>query len=76
LHDTVKLEAWGIAAVPVATTEFRTAARAQGSALGRADLDCVYVPHPIQDQTPAEIAERADLAIDEILAKLVGELVK
>jgi len=52
------------------------AARAQGSALGRADLDCVYVPHPIQDQTPAEIAERADLAIDEILAKLVGELVK
>ena len=39
----MKLESLGIAAVPVATREFMTAARAQAGALGRADLDAVYV---------------------------------
>ena len=37
----------GIAAVPVATHEFMTAARAQAAALGRPEFDAVYVPHPI-----------------------------
>jgi hypothetical protein len=48
-----------------------TAARAQASALGRPDLDAVYVAHPIQDQTRDEIESRAALAIDEIAARLV-----
>ena len=67
---TMKLESLGIAAVPVATDEFRTAARAQASALGRADFDAVYVTHPIQDQTPQEIAARAEAVIDELIARL------
>lgn len=54
----------------MATTEFATAARAQASMLGRADFDAVYVPHPIQDQTPREIAERADAVIEEIASRL------
>ena len=49
-----------------------TAARAQASALGRPDLDAVYVAHPIQDQTRKEIEERAALVVDEIAARLVG----
>jgi hypothetical protein len=40
------------------------------SALGRADLDAVYVEHPIQDQTPQEIAAKAESVIDEIVARL------
>jgi hypothetical protein len=48
----------GIAAVPVATHEFMTAARAQAAALGRPAFDAVYVQHPIQDQTKAEIEAR------------------
>jgi alkanesulfonate monooxygenase SsuD/methylene tetrahydromethanopterin reductase-like flavin-dependent oxidoreductase (luciferase family) len=71
LHDTLKLEAMGIAAVPVATHEFMAAARAQAAALGRAEFDAVYVRHPIQDQTKAEIEARADLVIDELIARLV-----
>jgi len=59
--------------VPIATQEFMTAARAQASALGRPDLDAVYVAHPIQDQTREEIEERAALVIDDIVARLVGE---
>jgi hypothetical protein len=70
LHDTVKLETLGIAAVPVATHEFMTAARAQAGALGRADLDAVYVEHPIQDQTPQEIAAKAEAVISEIVGRL------
>ena len=71
MHDTLKLENDGIPAVPVATTEFITPARAQAAALGRPDFDAIYVPHPIQDQTPAEIHARADAAIDEIIARLL-----
>ncbi len=70
MHDTIKLEGLGLAAVPVATREFMTAARAQAGALGRADFDAVYVEHPIQDQTPQEIAAKAEAIVDEIVARL------
>jgi len=72
LHDTIKLESLGIPTVPVATHEFRTAARAQASQLGRPDLDAVYVEHPIQDQSRAEIEARAERAVEEIVARLTA----
>jgi len=72
LHDSTKLESLGIPAIPVATIEFMTAARAQASALGRADLDAVYVAHPIQDQTSEEIEARAEAVLDEIARRLTN----
>lgn len=57
-------------AVPVATNEFMPPARIQAGALGRAGFDAVYVPHPIQDQTPQQIAARADAAVEEIVRRL------
>jgi hypothetical protein len=72
LHDSTKLESLGVAAVPVATHEFMTAARAQASALGRPEFDAVYVAHPIQDQTKGEIEARAEAVIEEIVARLTG----
>lgn len=60
----------GIAATPVATHEFMTAARAQAAALGRPEFDAVYVPHPIQDQTRAEIEAKADAVVEEIVMRL------
>jgi hypothetical protein len=45
--------------------------RCKISALGRADLDAIYVEHPIQDQTPREIAAKAEAVIDEIIARLI-----
>ncbi|MFN0122726.1 MAG: hypothetical protein ACKV2V_19685 [Blastocatellia bacterium] len=62
----------GIPAVAVATTEFMTAARAQARALGRADMDAIYVPHPIQDQTPGEIHARAAAVFAEIQTRLTS----
>ena len=44
--------------------------RCKISALGRAKLDALYVEHPIQDQTPQEIAAKAEAAIGEIVARL------
>jgi hypothetical protein len=72
LHDTVKLEGMGIPSVAVATDEFRTAARAQAAALGRTGFEPVFVEHPIQDQTRAEIEARADRAVGEIVSRLCG----
>ncbi len=72
MHDGIRLEAQGVPAVAVATLEFRTAARAQAGALGRPDLDAVYVAHPIQDQTPEAIAARADGVLEELVARLTG----
>jgi len=60
----------GLPSVPVATHEFMTAARAQAAALGRPEFDAVYVPHPIQDQTKAEIEAKADAALEEVVARL------
>ena len=56
----------------VATVEFIDGAVAQARALG-ADPAAVYVEHPIQDRTDAEMTAIADKAIDEILANLVRE---
>jgi hypothetical protein len=71
LHDTLKLENMGVPSVPVATHEFMTAARAQAAALGRPEFDAVYVPHPIQDQTKAQIEAKADAVLEEVVARLL-----
>lgn len=71
MHDTADLETRGIPGVFVATVEFEDGARAQARALG-ADPAAVYVPHPIQDRTDAELVAIADTAFEEIVAKLVG----
>ena len=58
--------------MPVATTEFRLAARAQAAALGRPDFDAVYVDHPVQDQTRAEIESKAEAVLDRLVRHLLG----
>ena len=70
MHDTVDLESRGVPSAFVATTEFVTGADAQSKALG-ARPHAIYVPHPIQDRTDAELVEIADAAFDAILAALV-----
>ena len=50
----------------VATTEFVDGAEIQARALG-ADPAAVYVEHPIQDRTDAEMRALADQAFEDIL---------
>jgi hypothetical protein len=70
VHDTTNFEAEGRPAVFVASSEFIEAAHAQSEALGF-DPAAVYVPHPIQDRTDAEIQALADAALEEIVSKLI-----
>jgi hypothetical protein len=65
------LEDLGVVSVAVATSEFATAAAAQADALGY-DPAIVFVAHPIQDRTTAELHELADNAIADIIGKLTG----
>ena len=69
MHDIVDLEARGVPAVAVASTEFIDAADAQARALG-ATPDVVYVAHPIQDRTDDEMRALADAAVEELLSRL------
>jgi hypothetical protein len=72
VHDIVDLEARGIPAVFVASTEFVVAAATQAHALGFDDVARVFVPHPIQDRTDAELRALADAAVDEIVAAVTA----
>ncbi len=69
MHDIVDLEGRGVPGVFVATVEFVDGAEAQARALG-ADPAAVWVPHPIQDRTDAEMDAIADAAAEELVAKL------
>lgn len=35
------------------------------------DARCVFVPHPIQDATDAEMRLKAELVVDQVVAALV-----
>ena len=53
------------------TTEFREAASAQARSLGF-EPAIVWVDHPIQNRTPAELEELAERAIGPILELLTS----
>ncbi len=71
MHDGANLDSNGIPALVVATTAFTQAAEVQSAKLGY-EPTIVWVPHPIQDRTDAELSQLADEKIDEILARMVG----
>ena len=72
MHDLKDLEARGAVAVGIATSEFVEAAAAQNRALGY-EPAVVFVAHPIQDRTTAELHALADAALASILKALTGE---
>ena len=65
------LESRGIPVVGVATTEFIDAATVQAKSLGT-DPAYVFIPHPVQDRTDAELRRLAEEHAKEILALLAG----
>jgi hypothetical protein len=71
VHDQKNLEDQGVPGVFIASSEFIDAADHQARALGM-QADVVYVQHPIQDRTDAEMQQLADSVVDEIVAKLLG----
>ena len=72
VHDLVHLEALGVPAVLVTTTEFVAAVTAQAEALASAPRH-VLVAHPIQNRTDEELRALADGALDAVLAQLAED---
>jgi hypothetical protein len=64
------LENRGIPSVGVATTEFIDAAAAQAKSLG-VDPAYIFIPHPVQDRTDAELRTLADEHFESIIALLL-----
>jgi hypothetical protein len=71
LHDSTNLETASIPTLVVASDAFVQAADHQSRKLG-IDPTIVWVPHPIQDRTDAEVRGIADKVFDEIVGKMTA----
>ena len=72
MHDTVWFEIQGVPSVSIASSAFVDAAATQAKALGMTDAKCVFVPHPIQDATDAEMQAKADECVNEVIKALTA----
>jgi hypothetical protein len=66
MHDIADFEGRGIAGVGIASSEFVPAAAAQAKTLGF-DPKMVFVDHPIQDRSDAELRALAEGAVEQII---------
>ena len=71
MHDISDLERRGTPGVFVASEPFRDGAQVQAEALGL-DTARVFVAHPIQDRTEAEMRALADEAFDAVVEAITG----
>lgn len=72
MHDTVWFELHDRPSVFIASSVFADAAEGQARALGLDDVQRVFVPHPIQDATDAEMRAKADAIVAAVLAAITG----
>jgi hypothetical protein len=67
----MNLDSRGIPGVSIVTTGFTDAVTAQSQALGF-EPAIVFVPHPIQNRTAAELDQLADDAVEKALRLLTA----
>jgi hypothetical protein len=70
--DLVQLEHRGIPAVGIATTPFADEAVEQARLLAMPGCRMIYIPHPVQLLTAAELAGRAEAVIPAVIGALTG----
>jgi hypothetical protein len=70
LHDVAGYEAEGVPTVLVASEEFESAVETQRETLGTMPT-VVYLPHPIQSRSDAEMQSLADAYFEAISGALV-----
>jgi hypothetical protein len=69
LHDIATLDSRGVPGCMIITEAFTQAATLQSKALGF-EPAIVWVAHPVQNLTPAELASRAAGAVDEAIQRI------
>jgi len=72
VQDGIALERRGLPTVVVATTEFLTTARISATAAGIPDYPFTVIDHPLGSLTPAQLAQRADVAVEQVRAGLAS----
>ena len=72
VHDLVRLERLGVATAGVGTEPFADEALEQAALLGMPGYRMVWVPHPVQLLTAADLDARADAALEQVLARLLA----
>lgn len=70
-HDLNELDQRGLSGVSVLTTEFKDAFAKQCASIGFEGAS-LYVPHPMQNRTTAELHALADQSFAHILANLTS----
>ena len=70
--DLVHLERRGVPSVGIATTPFADEAVEQARLLGMPGCRMLYIPHPVQLLTAAELDGRADAIFPAVLAALTA----
>jgi hypothetical protein len=73
VHDVVRLERLGVATAGVGTEPFADEALEQAALLGMPGYRMVWVPHPVQLLTAAQLDARADAAMEAILERLLAD---
>lgn len=73
VHDLVRLERLGVATAGVGTEPFADEALEQAALLGMPGYRMVWVPHPVQLLTAAQLDARADAAMETILRRLMAD---
>jgi hypothetical protein len=73
VHDLVRLERLGVATAGVGTEPFADEALEQAALLGMPGYRMVWVPHPVQLLTAAQLDARADAAMEAILRRLLAD---
>jgi hypothetical protein len=72
VHDGIAFEERQIPTAVLATEVFLNAARVQAQALGMPGFTVISVLHPVQNLTPDEVRQRADLVIELVVQKLTS----
>ena len=72
-HDLNDLDQRGLSGVSILTTEFRDAFAKQCASIGF-DGASIFLPHPMQNRTTAELHSLADMSFAKILESLTLEV--
>lgn len=70
VQDGIAIERAGVPTVVIVTTEFLTTARISARAAGIPEYPFVVIDHPLGSLTPSELVQRADAAMEQVLARL------
>jgi hypothetical protein len=71
-HDLNDLDKRGVPGVSVLTEEFRAAFEQQIKSIGL-DAASIYVPHPMQNRSTAELHDFAERSIEDILSAVIRQ---